>query len=207
MKYDKSSSASSGFSGGSSSGSNIVGWLIPGHWDHAAFFDKDKYGHGTNYFLFSASNETEEHKNNPGVLGRVGYDAYKDYWNIATEVAVDRVTAASHGQAANAVLYSRQFIMREFNFFTTRANNKIFYCSKTVYRGWLSQGYELEPHKDSYTGLPWMPVLKFWRWNYKWVWFVKVWYPEFKWVIVKDAFVTPTDLDEDNNTYRYQLYQ
>jgi hypothetical protein len=97
-------------------------------------------------------------------------------------------------------VYSKQFIGKPWTATCKRTSNDKFYCSKIVYRGWLSRGIELEPHDN------WNTILQFWRWNYRKKWGVKFWYPEFHWVTYKDAWVTPTDLDDDNNTERISTF-
>jgi hypothetical protein len=88
----------------------------------------------------------------------------------------------------------------------SRKSNAEFYCSKVVYRGWLSQGYELEPHYSSVTGLPWITIWVFDHWDYKKVWFVKIYYPVFRREVIKDIWVTPTDLDACSSTTRIATY-
>ena len=204
LKYDVSSSGSSN---GSSSGSNISGWLTPGKYGHAAYLDVVKRGNGGNFYLESSSNETDEQDANPVFLGgRVGYDKIIGYWADATEVAVCRVQNSNPSQRTAAVNYMQQYFGHHWGIFNKRSSNGDFYCSKVVYRGWLSQGIELEPHYFSGTSIPWMRVPEFSHWDYKWVWFVKVWYPVFHMVTIKDAWVTPTDLDDDNETTRIDTF-
>ena len=195
LKYDRSSSASMN---NSSVGSNILGWLIPGKWGHAAFLDAARRELNTQHFLLSASDQTDRPNNN--ALGRVGYDKIDSYWTNATEIAVSRVRNANNVQRRAAISHATQFIDRPWSVNTSREANDKFYCSKIVYRGWLSQGYELEPRKDSFTGLPWIQVPEFWRWNYTKVLGVKIYYPEFRMVWLKDVWITPTDLKETSLT-------
>lgn len=185
LKHDKSSSGSSN-NGNSSSGSNIVNFFI-GHWGHAAFVDVEKRGNDKSYFLLSANVETEQGKS------RVGYDKIKDYWSIATEVAICRVKNQSQYERKKSIEYAREFIGKPYNIACKRMSNSHFYCSKVVYRGWLSQGVELEPHNN------WIKIFKFWRWNYKKRIGIKWWYPEFKTIYIKDPWITPNDLYYDND--------
>ncbi|PID94726.1 MAG: hypothetical protein CSA89_00760 [Bacteroidales bacterium] len=196
VKYDDySSNSSNNSSSGSSSGSNFLNWIIPGHWGHGAFLDVKKRQKADNYFLLSASNEVEQGGT------KVGYDKVDGYWSIATEVAVCRVKNQSQYRRRASIEYSKQFIGRDFTFFCKRMTNSHFYCSKVVYRGWLSQGVELEPHDN------WFTIYKFWRWNYKKKWGIKWWYPEFKAVKVKDFWVTPSDLYNDNDVKLIQKFK
>lgn len=204
LKYDVSSSASSN---GGSSGSNYANWLTPGKYGHAAYLDNIKRGNGGNFYLESSSNETDEYINNTtGALGRVGYDKVIGYWSEATEVAVSRVQNSNPNQRTSAVNSMQQYFGHHWGIFNKRDASNNFYCSKVVYRGWLSQNIELEPHVISGTNIPWIHVPVFSHWAYKWVWFVKVWYPVFNMKTIKDSWVTPSDLDEDSETIRIDTF-
>ncbi len=198
LKYDQSSSNSSGSNdAGSSGGSNLLNVLIPGKWGHAAFYDANKRAYSDNYFLLSASNQVED----GGI--KVGHDKIIGYWADATETAVYRVSNASAAARQGAINYSLQFKGKPFSFFTSRTSNSEFYCSKLVYRGWLSQGYELEPHYSSITKLPWLPIIGV-RWDSKKIGFFRIYYPVFVVVdYIKDIWITPTDLADDNDTYLF----
>lgn len=157
--------------------------------------------------LVSASNRTDAHRENPGALfGRVGYDKFDGYWSEADEIGVYRVTKASDGERRGAVRYALNYYNRHFNFATDRWANNYFYCSKLVWRGWYSQGYDLEPKVCSITGIPWIRYLEFWRWNYKRVFGIKIYYPEFRWVWLRDIWVTPTDLTKTGYTHQVKRY-
>lgn len=223
VKSDASSAAISGGSvaGGSSSmssGSSVasgassiligtLGYLILGKWGHAAFLDAERQLAYSNYLLLSSSNETDVYESNKSpqslyeainlkFLGRVGHDRVEGYWTNATEVAVTRPRGTTASQGRAAIMYARQFSGKPWGIATTRTDNSVFYCSKLVYRGWLSQGYELEPRKYDSTGLPWVPYPVFSHWAYKKVWFAKIWYPVFRTEYVKDTWVTPKNLYE-----------
>lgn len=201
LKYDKSSSSSSNSSSSSSSsGSNILNWLIPGKWGHAAFLDVDKRAEGGNNYLLSASNETDQP--NDGKMGRVGYDRVDGYWSKATEIGIYRVKNLNISKRRAAIVNAANYINKPWSVNTTRSSNDEFYCSKIVYRGWLLQGVEIEPHKISGTNMPWPKVLSFWRWNRKKVGFIWITYPEFRWVEITDFWVTPTDLADDNDVVK-----
>lgn len=211
VKRDASSSGSS--SSSVSSFENVpnessVNIAIPGHWKHAAILDLNLLGkYGNRYLLLSASNRTDTYKEDPkGVIGRVGYDQFDGYWSVADEIGVYRVTSASEKERREAVVYAMEFYKHPFNFFTSRESDRTFYCSKLVWRGWKSQGYDLEPTVNSVTGTRWLRYLEFWRWNYKRVLGVKVYYPEFKWVWIRDMWVTPTDITETNDTYQIRRF-
>jgi hypothetical protein len=184
-----------------------LGNLILGKWGHAAFLDVQKRGKNDNHFLLSSSNETDTYESNPlprnlieiptlKFLGRVGYDKVEGYWTNATEVAVTRPRNSTAVQGRAAIAYARQFSDKPWGIITTRPDNSIFYCSKLVYRGWLSQGYELEPHKYDSSNLPWVPYPAFDHWAYKKVWFVKIWYPVFRTEYIRDTWITPKNLYE-----------
>jgi hypothetical protein len=209
-----SSSISSGSSvatGASSILIGTLGYLILGKWGHAGFLDKERRDKKSNYFILSSSNETDTHEEyqltfsdvvslilNPlssvKLAGHVGHDKVEGYWTNATEVAVTRPRGSTAAQGSAAITYAKQFFGKPWGIQTTRTDNSIFYCSKLVYRGWLSQGYELEPHKYDSSGLWWVPYPVFSHWAYKKVWFAKIWYPVFRTEYIKDTWVTPKNL-------------
>lgn len=212
----------------SSSGSTgPLGWLIPGKWKHAGFWDKEIRDRGDRWCVLSASDKVwQTGKFGTGSSGSasgsssggssngssgssissgsgssasgkaacVGYESSAQ-WSNETEFTIERVSGSSNGQAA--INYSRQFINRDFSFFTTREADDKFYCSKTVYRGWLSQGKNIEDQSN------WGRKLVFWKWTCG----AKVFgtcvfsYPEYKWVPDPDTWVTPADLINSSETY------
>jgi hypothetical protein len=203
LKYDSSSSGSSnGSSGGSSSGSNVMNWLVPGKWGHAAYIDIQKRTLNDNHYLLSSSNQTDRYEANPNnVMGRSGYDKVVGYWTTASEVAVCRVNNTTAAKRRASLDYIIAYHMNKpWTPLTTRSANDKFYCSKIVYRGWLSQGYELEPHNN------WIPIPVFDHWAYYKIGFIKIWYPVFRTEYIKDMWVTPTDLDVCSATYRIATY-
>jgi hypothetical protein len=127
-------------------------------------------------------------------VGCVGYESTTQ-WSNETEYTIERVSGTSNGQSA--IDYSKQFLRRGFSFFTSREANDRFYCSKTVYRGWLAQGKNIEDQSD------WMRVPMFKGWSC----LAKVWgvcvvsYPVFASTPVPDIWVTPTDLIKSSATY------
>jgi hypothetical protein len=192
LRYDK---------GGSSSGSiNGVGWLIPGKWDHAGFMDTKKRNSGSSNFILSASPYNDQDNSGTVFSARVGYDKIDGYWTASQEVSVTRVNGANSNQRRAAVEFCQKFIGLPFDPITDRLSNDKFYCSKVVYRGWLSQGYEIEPHKDSFTGIPWVYVPSGIAWKTMKIGFFTVAYPVVIFSLWKDTWVTPTDLSEDDNT-------
>jgi hypothetical protein len=182
--------------------SPVVDVVVSGHWGHAAFLDVEKRKEGTGHFLLSASNATDEAEEKKIIFkktdGKVGYDKTVSYWTGSKEVAITRVNLNSNEtyKRRRAIEHARTFIGRDFSLFTSREANDKFYCSKVVYRGWLSQGIELEG-KDG-----WTKGLEFWRWNKSKL----IPYPEFKVVWWKDGHVTPSDLDATSNTTRLDCF-
>jgi hypothetical protein len=169
--------------------------LILGKWGHAAFLDIQKRGKNDNHFLLSSSNETDTYKGDWwNALGRVGHDKVEGYWTNATEVAVTRPVNSTSAQGLAAITYAKQFSGKPWGIIASRTDNTIFYCSKLVYRGWLSQGYELEPHRYDSNGLSWVSYPVFDHWAYTKVWFVKVYYPVFRTEYISDTWVTPKNL-------------
>lgn len=183
VKYDISSSGSVTF----------LGLLCPGKWTHSAFLDAQKRNlDPNNHYLLSASDDNDQ----GGAC--VGYDRVDGYWTAAAEVCVDRVKGATAAQRRGAIVYAKQFIGNSFMFIPyNRGANYFYYCSKLVYRGWFSQGYELEPHYDDFTGLPWIPYLEFVGWSDTWIP-----YPEFRWEAIPDMYVTSSNLHDDDNVER-----
>jgi hypothetical protein len=200
VKCDASSANISSLSVASGSALiGAIGYLIIGKWGHAAFLDTEKRGKEDNYFLLSSSNETDTYKGDWwNALGRVGHDKVEGYWTNATEVAVTRPRNSTASQGRAAIAYARQFSGKPWNIITSRSANDKFYCSKLVYRGWLSQGYELEPHKYDLTGLPWIGYLVV-QWKHKKVWFGRIIYPVFSIEYIKDTWVTPKNLYESTD--------
>lgn len=193
---------------------NVIDAVIPGRWKHSAMMDtmsREKYGR--NGCLLSASDRTDAYEGDertiydgPIVIGRVGYDKFDGYWDEAEEIGVYRVSNASQEQRDQAVLYARSYKRIPYSFTTLRCTGLRFYCSKLVWRGWYSQGYDLEPREDSFTGFPWIPILVFWRWNYERVLFFRIWYPEFRLYWLRDIWVTPTDLTKTRDTHLIKCY-
>ena len=186
-----------------------VNEMIPGYWKHAAIMDPLAYEkYGLFRHLLSASNRTDTYLRNPeGCIGRVGYDKFRGYWDQADVIGVYRVSAATDDERRGAVSYASQFYGRPFGFFTDRWDDNAFYCSKLVFRGWYSQGYDLEPREDSFTGKPWKSRLKFERWKR-----VEqpggeiVYIPVFRRIWIRDTWVTPTDLTETGHTHELKRF-
>jgi hypothetical protein len=176
----------------------IFNFLIPGYWGHSGFLDEVKRRSDDNYFIYSASNQTDTHDRAPYfdgklIVGRVGYDKIKGYWDKAVEVNVTRVKNATPAQRRYSIEYAKKFYGAPYNVATSREDDGKFYCSKIVYRGWLSQGYELEPHDD------WKYKTEVY-WAYKKVAGVKIWYPATRRILVRDQWVTPSDLGGTRHT-------
>jgi hypothetical protein len=116
--------------------SGLTDTAIPGYWTHSAIFDREKYLTQP-YFLLSASADTDQ-----GSM-KVGYERIEKY-KLENEIAVVRLKDATYEKARAAIDYGDQFLGRKFNFFATRKGDDQWYCSKVVYRAWLSQGINLE---------------------------------------------------------------
>ncbi len=115
-----------------------VGLLIPGHWKHSGIYAKTKpFSSNKSYSILSASNKTSH-----GFA--VGYES-RIKWSEEDAVAALRVRGRTNAKALAAVDYGSQFVGREFSFSASRTSNDTWYCSKVVYRSWLSQGINLEP--------------------------------------------------------------
>jgi hypothetical protein len=122
--------------GKSSSSAVLIGIVIPGHWKHAGILDR-RYPYGWDNPVLSASDATTH-----GFA--VGYES-RTKWMEEPSVGVLRVDGRTDAKAVAAVTYGAQFAGKPYSVFTSRTNNNSWYCSKVVYRSWLSQGINLEP--------------------------------------------------------------
>ncbi|MCK4260129.1 MAG: hypothetical protein KAX49_14210 [Halanaerobiales bacterium] len=119
---------------GGSSSAKLIGFFIPGTWKHAGFLDTQ--APDMNAPILTASDETTS-----GFC--VGYET-KLKWSEKTAVSVWRPYGRTYTKARAALNYSKQFVGKPYSVFTSRSSNDDWYCSKVVYRGWLSQGINLE---------------------------------------------------------------
>lgn len=117
---------------------DFIAKLIPGRWKHSGMMDKDRKNTGSDYFILSASNKTDE---SGSAMGYVGYESI-DKWAGEDEVAVYRVQGRTEATGRAAVAYGKQFRGREFNFKISLDDDNGWYCSKVPYRSWLSQGVQ-----------------------------------------------------------------
>lgn len=124
-----------GGDGSSSSSGSGFGDLIPGIWKHSGFMDTDASDPSAP--ILSASDKTTS-----GFC--VGYET-KTKWAGEASVSVWRVSGRTAAKARAAVDYSRNYIGKPYNIFSTRKGDDQWYCSKVVWRGWLSQGIDIEP--------------------------------------------------------------
>lgn len=112
----------------------ILGVLIPGHWDHAGMMDRA--APNSSAPILSASDETSHG------FG-VGYETINK-WTKKSSVIALRVKGYTTSKGQGAVNYSKQFLGKPYNIFASRDSNSDWYCSKVVWRGWKSQGKDLE---------------------------------------------------------------
>jgi hypothetical protein len=203
--YQTGSSSSTG----TSSSVSGVGMLIAGKWKHSGFLDYSRKDRVDGYSFLSASNKVQ------GGGSKVGYESYDQWSNeTEVSILRVRNSSAAVGQNAvnyssNYIGKPFSFLdggaggyvsMGAYALLTgglsllasnlsatatPRSADDYWYCSKLVYRGWLSQGRELETHND------WSRKLVFWRW--------KGIIPQFRWVDIPDQFITPTDISNDDD--------
>jgi hypothetical protein len=175
---------------------DLMDAIIPGHYGHAAFLDVEQRTREPNFFLLSASSDTDQKK---GLAkGRVGYDRLVEYWTESKEVSVNRVTGSTQTMGTAAIVSARKHIGKPFNILAGRGSNDDFYCSKVVYRGWKdATGIDIEQEQG------WLKYLEFWRWNKSKL----IPYPEFKWVYSPDPWVLPSELKSSTLTQQVAEYK
>lgn len=117
--------------------SGVGDMVVPGYWTHSSMFDKERYTNET-YFLLSASNQTDH-----GSM-KVGYEAMEKY-KFEKEIVALRLKDFKKEQAVAAFKYADQFLGYQYSIFSKKSGNDKWYCSKIIYRAWLSQGINLEP--------------------------------------------------------------
>jgi hypothetical protein len=122
------------YGSGSSSSSSLIGFFIPGHWKHAG--QLDRYSAYANAPILSASDQTTH-----GFA--VGYETTTK-WAGESAVMAMRASGRTDTKAVAANNYGKQFLGRGYAL-SGRNDNATWYCSKLIWRSWLSQGIDLEP--------------------------------------------------------------
>ncbi len=111
------------------------GMLIPGIWKHAGIMDTQ--APDRNAPVLSASNATTS--------GFCVGDETENKWANEASVSAYRVNGRTDSKARNGVDYAKQFVGQPYNILASRSSDTGWYCSKVVYRAWLSQGINIEP--------------------------------------------------------------
>ena len=116
--------------------------LTKGYYKHAGVMDKRRT---SDYCILSASDENDHFtKGVDEGLGAVGYESKAKWSSSGLAVCLMRVKNVTETQCNNALDYGKQFLGKPYGLTTTRDSNDSFYCSKVVYRCWLSQNRDLE---------------------------------------------------------------
>jgi hypothetical protein len=137
------------------SSSKLIGFFIPGHWKHAGFMDRtNPWNSDPNWCVLSANSGTTH-----GFA--VGYES-RAKWAASTAVAGLRVRGRTDTKARAALDYSRQYLGQPYSVFTSRSSNSSWYCSKVVWRGWDSQGIDLEYNTWYYWRGQWVTPQDLW---------------------------------------------
>ncbi|MDD7416426.1 MAG: YiiX/YebB-like N1pC/P60 family cysteine hydrolase [Treponemataceae bacterium] len=121
------------------SSSAVAAIFIKGEWKHAGLFVSSR--RNSQYPIFSASTFTDTSEQRTGNF--VGYDN-RDMWIVRGRTQARRVRNSTPYQGTAALNYVQQFYGKKFNLLAYRNTDTSWYCSKLVYRAWLSQGYNLE---------------------------------------------------------------
>lgn len=116
--------------------------LTRGYYKHAGVIDKRISGDAC---ILSASNNNDHFdKNKDSGLGAVGYEYISSWTSSGIAVGVARVKNATTSQCNAALDAGKKFIGKPYGLNLDRSSDSSFYCSKVVYRSWLTQGYDLE---------------------------------------------------------------
>ncbi len=132
----------------------LLNMVTPGIWKHAGIFDARKKA--TGWCIYSASNKTDKYLNaskGTYALGAVGWEHTSTWADGSTSVMIMSVKNGTNNTTkANAAIdYGvSKLYGAGYNLLLGRDNNNGSYCSKVVYRCWLSQGINLEPSQAWY---------------------------------------------------------
>lgn len=124
----------------------LLNTLTRGYFKHAGIIDKRRIS-ASDYCILSASNDNDHfNKANSSLtnLGAVGYESTKKWSDSGIAVGVVRVNNTTAAQCNAALDAGKNWLGIKYGLTSARDSNSNFYCSKVVYRCWLSQGRDLE---------------------------------------------------------------
>lgn len=161
--------------------------LVPGYYQHAGIYDTRGWGNRSDLRILTASAVQETHDFDIARYGDlsnacIGYESVHFYGSVPV-THIYRVSGSTSSQCENALDYGKQFHGIKYDILASKTSNTGWYCSKLVYRCWLSQGYNIQ------NPLFYIYILENWKW---------------KKVPVYGAWVTPDELGKDSNTTRFR---
>lgn len=122
----------------------LLNTLTRGYFKHAGIMDKRQEAI-SDYCILSASNNNDHFKKGVSSgLGAVGYESKTKWSDSGIAAGVVRVNNTTPAQCNAALDYGAKFLGKPYGLSLDRDSNSSFYCSKVVYRCWLSQGRDLE---------------------------------------------------------------
>lgn len=120
----------------------MLNTLTRGYYKHSGIYDEDKGGENC---ILSSSNDNDYYVKGVSTgIGAVGYESIKKWTSSDKAVGVVRVKNATEDQCRAALDEGKKWLGQPYGFSLNRDSNDSFYCSKVVYRCWLSQGFDLE---------------------------------------------------------------
>lgn len=120
----------------------LLNTLTRGYYKHSGIYDKRIKGDAC---VLSASNNNDHFKKGESEgLGAVGYEYMSDWTKTDKAVGVVRVKNATEDQCKSALDKGKDWLGKPYGLSLNRKSDDTFYCSKVVYRCWLSQGFDLE---------------------------------------------------------------
>lgn len=139
--------------GSSTNGSSaaMLNMVTPGIWKHAGIYDARRKASAR--CIYSASNQTDAYLNNKSnyAIGAVGWESIYSWADGTSSVCILDVKGRTYSKAVAAINYGINVLYgKGYNLLLGRNNNNGAYCSKVVYRCWLSQGINLEPSQAWY---------------------------------------------------------
>lgn len=122
----------------------LLNTLTRGYFKHAGIMDKRRSS-DSDYCILSASNNNDHFKKGVSSgLGAVGYESMTTWSDSGIAVGAVRVKNTTAAQCNAALDAGKNWLGKPYGLSLDRDSNSSFYCSKVVYRCWLSQGRDLE---------------------------------------------------------------
>ena len=120
----------------------MLNTLTRGYYKHSGIYDERI---SSDACILSASNNNDHYKKGESEgVGAVGYEYMSEWTKTDKAVGVVRVKNATDEQCKLALNEGRKWLGKPYGLSLNRKSDDSFYCSKVVYRCWLSQGYDLE---------------------------------------------------------------